>query len=111
MPSIKTIREGSHDGEDGFIVEWKMFGFNEGIAKFRASGMTAMRFPTTITDVSVVGVENLGERVGIGPVDAGAEDHIVSVFVPTEGFPSAGIQNPLDWLQEQFSGDRLRIKA
>lgn len=91
MPEIRTIREGTHEGKDGFIVEWEMIGFTESGARFRAVLMTAMRFPTTITEVDVVGIRDLGRR-----------DQNVMVFVPTEGFPSAGIEQPVKWMKEQF---------
>lgn len=96
MPDIRAIKEGTHDGEDGFIVEWMMIGFSEQGAKFRAILTTAMRFPTTITEAEVVGVRELDPR-----------DYDVHVFVPTEGFPSAGIQNPVRWMRDQF-GERFR---
>lgn len=98
MPDIVSITDGSHEGEEGFIIEWQMIGFTEQGAKFRARGMTAMRFPTTITGTSVVGTSEFGTN-----------DYNVEVFVPTEGFLSAGIKNPVDWFQDQFSGDRPKL--
>lgn len=91
MPEIRTVREGAHEGKDGFIVEWEMIGFAERVARFRAVLMTALRFPTTITEVSIVGVRDLGHR-----------DKNVMVFVPTEGFPSAGLEQPVKWAKEEF---------
>lgn len=96
MPEIRIIKEDTHDGKDGFLIEWMMTGFTESGAKFRANMMTALRFPTTITETKIVGVRKLDPR-----------DYDVLIFVPTEGFPSAGIQNPVKWVREEF-GDRFR---
>ena len=98
MPDIRKITEGEEEGKDGFIVTWEMMGFNKRAAKFRAAGMTAMRFPTTITGVKVVSVSEFGDR-----------DFNVEVFVPTEGFPSAGISNPIEWMREQFDNRKLNL--
>lgn len=99
MPEIQSVENATRDGEDGFIIEWQFIGFSESAARFRAVMMTAMRFPSTITTSKVVGVREFGDR-----------DYNVRVFVPTEGFLSAGIQNPVEWVQEQFNerfmGDR-----
>lgn len=96
MPEIRAIREATHNGKEGFIVDWMMIGFTKQGAEFRAVLMTAMRFPTTITEVDIVGVRELDPR-----------DYDVQIFVPTEGFPSAGIEQPIKWLREQF-GNRFR---
>lgn len=95
MPEITKVEEATRDGEDGFEVTWMMRGFSESGAKFRAAGMTAMRFPTTITELEVVTVREFDER-----------DFNVTVFVPTRGFPSAGITNPVKWARSQF-GERF----
>lgn len=98
MPSIRSVRDGTHEGEKGFVVEWEMIGFVEEVAKFRAVGMTAMRFPTTITEAEIVGIREFNNR-----------DFNIQVFIPTEGFLSAGIKNPVDWFRDQFGGDQLDI--
>lgn len=95
MPEIKSVRTAEHEGKEGFIVEWEFIGFTEGGAKFRAVLMTAMRFPTTITEVDVVRSRQTENR-----------DMVVEIFVPTEGFPSAGIEQPMKWLKENFR-DRI----
>lgn len=95
MTRISSIKESTVDGTEGFIIEWEMIGFAKPMAKFRARGMTALRFPTTITRVDIVGVREFG-----------GNDFAVQVFIPTEGFLSAGIENPVNWLREQF-GDKL----
>lgn len=98
MPDIVSITDGSHEGEEGFIIEWQMIGFTKGGAKFRARGMTALRFPTALTGTEVVGVKEFGDR-----------DFNIDVFVPTEGFPSAGITNPVEWISDQFDESKVRI--
>lgn len=96
MPDIQKIKEGTHRGEEGFIVTWEMRGFSKSGAKFRATLMTAMRFPTTITSSEVVSVAEFGDA-----------DFNVDVFVPTEGFASAGIGQPVKWLRDQFGEGRV----
>lgn len=96
MPEIRKIQQTTHNDKEGFIVVWEMIGFQKSMARFRAIGMTAMRFPTTITEVEVVSVTEFEPR-----------DYNIEVFVPTEGFPSAGISSPVDWLKEQFDSDIL----
>lgn len=91
MPEIQSVQTGTHEGKEGFIVEWEFIGFSESAARFRAILMTAMRFPTTITTSEVVGVRELDKR-----------DFNVQVFVPTEGFASAGIKNPVKFMREEF---------
>lgn len=101
MPEIRKIEDATHEGKDGFVIEWEMVGlFTEGGARFRAVGTTALRFPTTITEAEVVGVRELGKR-----------KFNVRVFVPTEGFPAAGIQNPVKWFREQFGEERVFING
>lgn len=95
MADIRRIREGEYEGEDGFIVTWEMTGVTKTAAEFRAVAKTAMRFPTTITSSEVVAVKEFGDF-----------DFDVEVFVPTEGFASAGIGQPLEWVYEQFD-DRV----
>lgn len=92
MPRIQSVETATHEGRDGFTIEWEFMGFSKSTAKFRAVGQTALRFPTTITSSEVVGVREFGDN-----------DYNVLVFVPTEGFLSAGIQNPVDWMREQFN--------
>lgn len=91
MPDIHSVEEATVDGVDGFIIEWQMRGFNESSAKFRAVGMTALRFPTTITSSKVVGVRKFDPM-----------DFNVRVFVPLEGFADAGIGQPVKWMREEF---------
>ena len=94
MPTVRSVQDATRDGKDGFIIDWEMIGFTRPMAVLRARGATALRFPTTIATVDIVGVSEFGER-----------DYNVQVFVPTEGFLAAGIQNPVKWLREQF-GER-----
>lgn len=96
MPSIQSIHSATHEGTDGFIIEWEFIGFSEFGAKFRAVAMTASRFPSTIVTAEVVGVREFDPR-----------DYNVQVFVPTEGFMSAGINNPAEWLHDEYR-DRFR---
>lgn len=96
MPEIQSIHSATHEGKDGFIIEWEFMGFTKNTAKFRAVGMTAMRFPTTIVTSEVVGVREFDPM-----------DYNIQVFVPTEGFMSAGINNPAKWLHEEYR-DRFR---
>lgn len=74
-----------------------MMGFSKQGAQFRAITSTAMRFPTTIVSSKVTSVQEFG-----------TDDFNVNVFVPTEGFMSAGIPSPREWLKENF-GDRLDL--
>lgn len=91
MPDIQSVREYTHDGKEGFVVEWQFIGFSKGMAKFRSVCQTAMRFPTTITTCEIVGVKEFGKR-----------DYNIQVFVPTEDFMSAGISNPIQWMRREF---------
>lgn len=91
MADIKKVESGRHDGKDGFIITYEMIGITKADAMFRAVPMTAMRFPTTITEAEVVGVTEFGDK-----------DFDVRVFVPTEGFLDAGIGNPVGWVRDQF---------
>lgn len=91
MPDIHSVKEATVGGVDGFIIEWQMRGFSKSSAKFRAVGMTALRFPTTITSSEVVGVREFDPM-----------DFNVQVFVPLEGFADAGIGQPVKWMREQF---------
>lgn len=91
MPEIRSVSDTTHEGERGFIIEWEFRGFTEDTARFRAKMMTAARFPTTITTSEVIGVREFDPR-----------DFNVQVFVPTEGFFSAGIASPVQWMREQF---------
>lgn len=95
MTRIQSVSNTTYKGRDGFIIEWEFIGFTENTARGRAKMMTAMRFPTTIATSKVIGVREFDPR-----------DYNVQVFVPTEGFLSAGIQNPVKWMREQF-GDRF----
>jgi hypothetical protein len=95
MPRIQSVETGTHDGKQGFIIEWEFIGFHESTAKSRAVGQTSLRFPTTIVTSEVVGVREYGNK-----------DYNVQVFVPTEGFMSAGITNPVEWMRENL-GDRF----
>ena len=97
MPSIRKVTDANVDGEEGFIITWEMMGFSKQGAKFRAITSTAMRFPTTITTSKIVSVQEFAE-----------DDFNVNVFVPTEGFLSAGIPSPREWLKDNF-GDRLDL--
>lgn len=99
MSKIESIHEDVVNGIEGFVINWEFVGLTKASAKFRAVGQTALRFPTTITDASVVDVER--NVTGVGE-----PNFIVSVFVPTEGFGSAGIGNPVEWMKNQF-GDRF----
>lgn len=96
MPDIQKVEDFSFEGRDGFLVTWEMIGFDKRGAEFRAKLSTAMRFPTTVTEVRVLGTSEFGDR-----------DYNVDVWVPTEGFGSAGIKNPVEWVRENF-GDRFR---
>lgn len=96
MPRIQSIHSETHEGKEGFIIEWEFIGFSEDMARFRAIGQTALRFPTTIVTAEVVGVREFDPR-----------DFNVQVFVPTEGFMSAGINNPVEWMHDEFR-DRFR---
>lgn len=96
MTDIVSVNDTTHNGEDGFTVKWRFMGFTESGAKFRAVVMAAMRFPTTITEVEVLRVSEFGKR-----------DYDVVVFIPTDGFPKAGVTNPIEWAREQF-GERFR---
>lgn len=96
MSSIREIRKGSRGGKDGFIITWEYIGFTKADAKFRAVLQTAMRFPTTITEAEVINVTEFENN-----------DFNVEVFVPTEGFPSAGITAPVKWVRDNF-GKRFR---
>lgn len=95
MSRIIRVHEDVVDGKDGFIVNWEFAGLTETSARFRAVMQTALRFPTTITDAEVVDVE----RQVTAP---GNPNYRVAVFVPTEGFLSAGIGNPVQWIRERF---------
>lgn len=95
MPSIRKVTDATVDGEEGFIITWEMIGYSKQGAQFRALASTGVRFPTTITTSKVAGVQEFGEK-----------DFNVNVFVPTEGFMSAGVPSPREWLEENF-GDRL----
>lgn len=95
MPDIRRIYDSTHKGKEGFVIEWELRGFSRFGAEFRAMAMTAGRFPTTITEISRVGTREFGET-----------DFNVGVFVPTEGFVSAGVGQPLKWLRNQFE-DRI----
>lgn len=97
MSNIRTIRESRRGGKDGFEIEWEMMGLTKAGAKFRATASTASRFPTTVSEVKVVGMRKFGDR-----------DYNVIVFVPTEGILSAGIGNPLKWMQQQFDNRILQ---
>lgn len=91
MPDIQKVEKVTHKGKEGFIITWEFIGFTEPVAKFRAIGMTSLRFPTTITTSEVVGVRKFDSM-----------DYNVGVFVPTEGFMSAGIKNPVEWMRDAF---------
>lgn len=91
MTTIRKVHEMEHDGRDGFVIVWEFVGFRKEVARFRAVAMTAMRFPTTTTDIEVLSVTKF---------DRG--DFNVEVWVPTEGFFSAGIISPIQWLRENF---------
>lgn len=90
MSQIHRITQSQHNGADGFKIEWDMTAMNKSFAEFRAVGMTAMRFPTTITQA---------DRVSTTEIDDGWR---VGVFVPTEGFAAAGIGRPAKWVKDQF---------
>ena len=97
MPQIRSVENATRDGTDGFVVEWEFIGFTEADATFRAVGMTALRFPTTIVSSEIVGVRKFGST-----------DYNVLVFVPTEGFMSAGITNPVEWMRDEFPDTYVR---
>lgn len=93
MPEIETVFGANEGGRKGFIVRWKFpMALSEGAARFRARAMTTMRFPSTVTDLEIIR-SGKSEETG---------DIMVDVFVPTEGFLSAGIQNPIEWVRENF---------
>lgn len=94
MPEITNVVGDEVDGVDGFIVNWEFTGYVEATARFRAIAQTAGRFPTTITDVEIVDMELL--ESGINKV------YRVAVFVPIEGFLSAGITSPSEWMRDNF---------
>lgn len=98
MAEINSVTTGEHNGEEGLIVEWEFAGLREGMAEFRAMGMTAMRFPTTITEAEVIEISEVG-----------AKSYAVKVFVPTKGFPSVGISNPIDWIRDNFATDKVDL--
>lgn len=107
MPEIEGVENTTHRGKDGFIIEWSIPGVSKSGAKFKAVGSTSMRFPSTVTEIKVVGIsEASSDSYNTRIFD---KAYTVRVFVPTEGFLSAGIKNPVEWLKDQFSGDILNI--
>lgn len=88
MAKIVRVTQGSNNGKEGFIVVYKTQG---PLSEIRAVGMTALRFPTTVLEAEVVGEQETADG-----------SYHTRVFVPTEGFPSAGITNPIQWAREQF---------
>jgi hypothetical protein len=88
---ILNIEQAKRGAEQGFEVTYSMTGLTKSGAEFRAIGGTSARFPTTVTDAEVVHSH----------MKPGGTVH-VTVFVPTEGFRSAGIGRPIKWLREQF---------
>jgi len=95
MAEIVEIEAMRHKGKGGFGITWSMTGLSKGAAQFRAVGMTAMRFPLTITEIEAVTARKDGSEI------------IVTTFIPTQGFFDAGLGNPVSWLEDQFDSDIL----
>lgn len=95
MARIINVVEDVVDGKEGFIINWEFVGLSKASARFRAVGMTALRFPTTVTEAKVVDIERQ-------VVEPGVPNFRVSVFIPTEGIIAAGIGNPIAWMRDQF---------
>lgn len=91
MVKIAKVETKKRGVREGIAIEWEMMGFSEVGAKMRARMATASRFPTTVATAEILGVREFGE-----------DDYNVIIWIPTDGFMSAGIDNPVDWLERNF---------